>query len=607
MKIAIFLLTVCFNIIILPSSFAKLKIISKKADPFARVSEVNEVLDILNCLFNNVDRQNGVSLTADGDGNVSLMGTPTGGVGMRIQGIIEDAMNTVELHLESSTTSYVLIGGWRRGDPNPRDCVSMPGDGKQSIDLGDLKKVPSYKTQGVNKCVASREALLYHELIEAYEGVRSGYTYEKAHEEAVKAEAEVLQQLHLQPDKKRTGDRSQVMGDSLCVWLYYKDTKDSKAKTNALKFTMHKNTGGMNNVKNFESVSRTRRISFNGCGDGFCFLDKSENGMPVYDSIPNSSEFDPTYFASGPDDQLLVSDPSSMSAYLMDYSGNIISVFAHPDMISPAGNAFKASTAEVFVVDDSEEKVFVFGVDGTHHRTLVNAAISIPAELDFNSQGDVIISNHGNDNILTIDDSTGALMKTIAHDSLETPAGMKYDIFTDQLYVVDNNRGRVVQFDYTSGNYLGVFASGSQLQSPWGLDLLGGDVNDFLSGISGNLVTEVAVASQGNQSIITFDTAGVMKDSFSQPGINVYDLIISEFPDSLSTPCLLSLVLSHTTLMNSEIAVQNSLFIQDSVQIGANQNVVLKAGSSIEFEHEFEVPVSAVFQFEIEELICPDP
>ena len=140
------------------------------------------------------------------------------------------------------------------------------------------------------------------------------------------------------------------------------------------------------------------------------------------------------------------------------------------------------------------------------------------------------------------------------------------------------------------------------------MDLIGGKVDNIVPGIMGNVVTEIAIASQGNQSIITYDTTGMMIDSLSQLGLNVFDLVIWEIPDSVGSACLVSLVLSDTLLMTSNVVVQSSLFSQDTVVVGSNQNVGFIAGTSVELGKNFEVSGNNTsFEIKIEGTICPDP
>ena len=576
---------------------AKIQIISYKNTAEEKKAEYDKVLKILQNIVHPDEPE--ISILANGKVNINFI-PATNMIGIKLWGIIKDT-TCVELHLEPNT--YV-IGLWRRGIPKKGNQLK-PGNGRQSIDLNDLARTPSYRDKNAELCVGSRESMFIHELVEAYVGRRDGINYNDAHELALEAEELAIRELHKKEHKTTDDTWYQRNSTGDCMYIYFKDTISEKIS--ALKYCNDRLNKNVVSVEVVKCVKKYERVSFNGCNnEGFCVIDQTDGEEPTYSTIANTAEFSPSYFAKGPDAQLLVGDQISASVYLMDFLGNISSVYANVDMTSPSGIVYNRISSEIYIADDVEEKIFIFDQDGTIARTLSNPAISTPAELDIDADENIIVSNHGASNILVLDNITGNLLNTISDPNLASPAGIGYDIFTDQLYVVDNMLNRVVIFNYSDGTYQGIFAGGSSLASPWGMDLLGGEATISSLGRYNDIVTKIAIASSGNQSIISFDTAGTMIDSFAQPVMNVFDVVILEYNLFPGQECLVSLTLSDTVL-TSDLTVQNSLFLLDSVFIDSNQNITITAGTTVELTGVLEVPKNASLDIKIEDVLCLDP
>ena len=592
-------------------------------DPFEIAARSARLEELFNNLLTPTDVNNGVMVDVDAQGNVTMMGNPTGMASTKLKSII-DSNKKVNLHLEAALlinnmVKKITIGAWRRGVVPANGKYSTPGNGNQSIDLNDLWKVESYKNmKNPRLCGASREAYFFHELVEAFEGVSMNIPYEYppgsgkkgAHDLGTEAENLVIRELHGQMNYGRHEEWYSFDPNKNCIYFYYRDlTNIPSSKVSAVKITRD-NQLRVLKTDYFTCVTKYRKYAFNSCSpnDGFCSIIVPEGQEPSFGSIPNTSELSSSYFAKGPHDLLLISDPSSVGAYLMDTLGSIVAGYFHAQLSSPAGIVYGQNSEEVFVADDTEEKVFVFDLDGTFKRILTNVALSIPAELDLDFSENLIVSNHGAGNILVLDPSNGSLINTISSPELTAPAGIAFDMTSNHLFVVDNTSNRVLLYEYDSGAYEGIFGDTTRLSSPWGIDILGGkfDTLDIPGGKS-NSVREIVVASQGNNSLIVYDTSGTMIDSLSSVGMNAFDVVVIEFNKNLGTICPITETLMDTTLMTSNIALLNTLIMVDSVFIPSNQDVLVRVGESFQIDSTFEIDLNATLEVLIEEVDCNDP
>lgn len=456
------------------------------------------------------------SVNIDSAGNVTLTGTPSTFFGARLRQIINDTVNCVEIFLEDTVPDgrKVTVGAWRRGQG-----ADSTGNGKQSIDLGDIEQAPDRDSLGVS----TQQAMIIHELWEAYIGLRDSLRYGRsiadttvtpgAHDKAMEAENGVIKEQNGGREYRRVRDR--FIGRYLYVYYHCIDT--TVYRRLRLCFT---SDGEIEDITPGFVHRYTRQFITNGPSTGGIQYFNDTHGTIEPGIFDGTFEFQGfNYIITDYQDNYFVSLPAANGVLRIAKDGTVLNSYQHADLTLPQGITYNRHTAELFVADENSGHIVVFDSSGNHKRTLNLVSFNIPADLDLDERGNIFVSGHGSDSIYHIT-SMGEMLNSFGHPDLMGPAGIDYGEVSRLLFVVSNTNDKVLVFN-ADGTFETEFPTGTLLSSPWGIALEGGtNYQPLTFGWSDIPVQRVVVASTGTNSLVSFLPNGNVDQIYTTPDIN---------------------------------------------------------------------------------------
>lgn len=176
----------------------------------------------------------------------------------------------------------------------------------------------------------------------------------------------------------------------------------------------------------------------------------------------------------GPNGHLYVSDTASDSILEFDgNSGALVRTFVSAQsggLDNPVGLAF-APGGNLFVVSQRTNSVIEYdGTTGTVVGTfadLAAAGFTVPIDLAFNAAGDAFVTTSGNDSVARVNGSTRIVTTFVGPGAggLDSPAGITIHPDTGNILVVNQSTDQVLEYEGSSGEFLGVFANGEAGQN----------------------------------------------------------------------------------------------------------------------------------------------
>ena len=451
-----------------------------------------------------------VKVNIDQMGNVTMTGTPKNVFGKKLKMIIDDSVNVVCVTVSDRDGNAVMfIGGFNQGVPR-KDRLKVPGNGQHTIDVGDLTMVPTTPHTGI----ITQQALLIHELAEAWDGIKNKHKFQKAHTAGLDVEDAVLKETYKNKKCTWTRVRGLSAGGTGVTGNYY-SLKDENGKEKERRLKLWKMDRSWNIIEmKTRKVAQLRRKYFtNGCLEGkLCSFDKidSPDSEVILNPVAGADEaggFIADLIVNN-DDNILASVPFEDKVVRITPDGTIDQVYSDENLLFPLCIAFNPETNELFVASGELNQIVIFDYDsGIFLGTVQSSCISEPAGLDLDHAGNIYVASYGSNSIchLTPD---GELINSFTDENLEGPRGLRYAV-TGELYVVSNTNNRILVFD-TDGLFLRTFASGSELDSPFGIDLDGdGSINPVSLGSPGSLLTRIAVANLNSIVIYNYPDGNV--------------------------------------------------------------------------------------------------
>jgi hypothetical protein len=149
------------------------------------------------------------------------------------------------------------------------------------------------------------------------------------------------------------------------------------------------------------------------------------------------------------------------------------------------------------------------------------------AGMDFDPEGNLFVSSHGNNRILHISPS-GEVIRSFGHASLQGPAGLVYLDAEEKLLVVSNTNNKILSFSKL-GDFLGEFTNASILSSPWGISVSVGKFDKtFPVGTRYLPLERVAVTNAGSNGMVIFNPNGTVRNNLSHTGFQPKAMLITQ-------------------------------------------------------------------------------
>jgi hypothetical protein len=443
-------------------------------------------------------------------GNITISGTsPTNHFGRTLKKIIDDT-SRIELMLDKVINGIpVFLGAFNGGT-----MTNDPANGKQSIDVNDLRKLDSTGYFGLG----SWRVYLLHELVEQFVGWKYGLRFLQAHDSALVAEFEMIYAIG---GIRFVRDAEVRRGDTL--YFIYRDL--GTGRRFGIGFPLNQfgqidtvNKGAINDLK-------TSHVS-GGCASGLCGFSEGENGI-IYEPIPGTGGLaGAEYLIKDEKGNIYASLPQQEKVVRFSYTGVVDIQYQHSSLSYPAGLAFDPSTQELFVGCSKQNHIVVFDRNGTYKRTLSPSGLVITAGLDIDPEGNIYISSHGNNCILYITPA-GEVIRYISNSLLQGPAGLVYLDGLERLLAVSNTNNKILSFS-KNGSYLGVFGGEANLGSPWGISISGGKFDKtFPIGPRYLPLERVAVTNANSNGMVIFNPDGSIKHNLSQSGFQPKAMLIT--------------------------------------------------------------------------------
>jgi hypothetical protein len=440
----------------------------------------------------------------DTAGNITMTGLPsTTEFGKRLKQILDDTTSITVTLEKVKNGRAIFIGAYNGGT-----LTNDKGNGMQSIDICDLKRLTKAGLMGMG----SRTVYLMHELWEQYVASKYCLVFTQAHDSAKNIEAKVISSLNGGTEYRRIGD----LRRGRCLFFVYQRT-DSNQRV-GIKFILSQFLQVDSTQNGLIDNFKLKHIT-NGCSGGLCSFNETDVGVTFGQLNGTEGLSGSDYLILDDEGDLYGSIPAQSKVVRLNHNGIYDVTYQHSDLVSPSGLAFNTFTKELFVACNNLEHVVVFSESGTHLRTLNIPGLSIPAGLDLDPEGNLYISSHGSDSIIHVTPA-GEKLNTFGHPSLQGPAGLVFGDGSETLFVVSNTNHKVITFD-AIGTFIEEFASGSELNSPWGIALEGDNfdkrfpVGDFFTPLK-----RVVVTSTGTNSLVAYKPDGTILRTFSQSGVN---------------------------------------------------------------------------------------
>ncbi|MDX2246343.1 MAG: FlgD immunoglobulin-like domain containing protein [Bacteroidia bacterium] len=154
----------------------------------------------------------------------------------------------------------------------------------------------------------------------------------------------------------------------------------------------------------------------------------------------------------------------------------------------------------------------VFADSGTFLQTLNPPGLNLPEGLALDAEGNLFVASHGSDSIFHLN-PTGNLINKFSHPDLQAPAGLAFDFYMQELYVVSNSNNQVLVF-HPDGSFARTFAQGTVLNSPWGIALRGGYLPPEWGACTlADKLQQVVIANSGTQQLLIYNPDGSLQDS----------------------------------------------------------------------------------------------
>ena len=217
--------------------------------------------------------------------------------------------------------------------------------------------------------------------------------------------------------------------------------------------------------------------------------------------------------------QLFVADEGAGHIVRIDQNtGSIIDTFITHGLVQPMGMAVGPDDL-LYVSDEATHEIRRYHLETGVLFDVLATGLSYPNGLIFDTNGDLLVNNRSNDEILKIDVSNGNVSTFIASGSggLDSNNGGIEFGSDGNLYVTSRNTNQVLRFNGVTGVFIDTFvtASSGMLNNPM----------DLTFGSDGNLY----VANKGTDGVNRFNgTTGAFMDafvSFQSGGLNGPDYL----------------------------------------------------------------------------------
>ncbi len=443
-------------------------------------------------------------------GAVTMTGNPSNFFGRTLKKILDDTSN-IRISLDKSVNGRPIFIGGFNGGINQNDVAS----GLQSIDINDLNKMDSTGTHGMG----AWQTFVMHELTEQFIGYKYGLTFTQAHDSALTAEEEMIFSISGERYKRELDYQS---GDT--IFMIYK--KVGGTTRIGLKFPLNQFGQISYCAPGIIEDLKTSHIS-GGCSGGLCGFTVSNNGV-IYEPVPGTEQMSGAeYLISDNKGNIYASIPLQGKVLRMNINGNIDREYTNPALLYPAGIAYDPVSEQLFASCGKLNHIVVFDVNGSYNRILTPQGLEMAAGMDIDPEGNIFVSSHGSDSIIYMNPS-GEVIRKFSSPQLQGPAGLVYADGLEKLFVVSNTNNKILMFK-KDGTFLGTFGSGTQLNSPWGINIFGGKFDKtFPLGPLYTPLERVAVTNAGTNGIIVFNPDGTLKNNFSQSGFQPKAMLITK-------------------------------------------------------------------------------
>lgn len=172
----------------------------------------------------------------------------------------------------------------------------------------------------------------------------------------------------------------------------------------------------------------------------------------------------------GPNGNLFVPDSNDDSVAEYDgATGEFVRTFVDPGaggLDDPLGLVF-GSSGNLFVASRSSNAVLEYdGASGAPVGTYADLAavgFTVPVDLVFDQAGDMFVAVSGDDSVVRVDATSAEIVSFVTSESggLSSPAGILFHPDSRNLLVVSQGTNEVLEYDGTTGEFLGVFATGA--------------------------------------------------------------------------------------------------------------------------------------------------
>jgi len=589
------------------SASAKIKINLKSAS----AKELKEFKAVLRCLATGPIENDSTSIKVDTAGIVSICKPPVQDTFESVEFFKQIVKDTtcIEIFLEEFTPAgnMVLFGAWRR--EGTRASINKKGNGQVSIDMLDIAMLPSK----INYGVFTKEGVVFHELLEVFDGSMSKLKFGDAHMAGIAAESVILNELD--PTKEYTRRLSDESLKDSCFFFVWEDLRNEGA-TSTLKVTLDPKS---KRIIKTTVTRKKKKLKSNLLADsailrknvyitnalnmlGLKEITRAGDSTKTISNFPNTSLKNLQYLEIRNGNEIFTGNAADGTVWRINILGDSLTSYSHPDLGSPSGIVYASTDSSIWVADNSSGEIFKFHLSGSFLDKLTHIDISLPAELELDSQDNLIVSNHGLANILVFNTTTLSLVMTIAHDSLMAPAGLKYDHFNDHLYVIDNSSEKLLRFDYTSGNLSKLI--NTKVSSPWGMDFVGAESSDHF-GIQSDFVSEIVVVG-GNGEMIFLDTTGVVMDSFQSNDLSPLDVEAIPIIEIIGEECNMSFLIDKYNPSAMNYSAAELVLIEGSVDVLAGSSLTIEADRVEILDDSFSIANSADFVVFVKDTECPN-
>lgn len=173
----------------------------------------------------------------------------------------------------------------------------------------------------------------------------------------------------------------------------------------------------------------------------------------------------------GPNGNLFV--PNSIDDSIVEYDGKTggfvgtLVASGSGGLSNPVGLTF-GPNGNLFVVSEDTDSILEFnGTSGAFVQTVVDlsdAGLSTPVDLTFGPDGALYVTISSDESVARVDVEAGtaAAFVEAGAGGLDSPAGLLFHPDTEKLLVVSQGTNQVLGYGATAGNFLGVFAEGTE-------------------------------------------------------------------------------------------------------------------------------------------------